>query len=132
MWLSRIGEHNPNDVLGEGYVDFFGGMSGEQLRFVPFNGACGPAQREWLRATLADCHARDEKVVLLSHLPLHHAAASWRNVAFDAPEVLNVIHESEAQVVCVLAGHKRKPRRNFSRYSQVTRSLSLSRSLVSR
>ena len=42
-------QQNPNDVLGkEGAVNFFEGLKGEEMRFVPFNGGLGESQLHWL------------------------------------------------------------------------------------
>ena len=99
--------HNPNDVLGDAPCDFFAGLEGENMRFVPFNGGCGGPQRAWLRTALAAARARGDAVAVFSHLPLFHEAASWRNVAFDAPEVLAELRAS-GNVAAVFAGHSHR------------------------
>ena len=58
---------NPNPVL-DGPCDFFEGLEGPSLRFVPFNGGLGDAQLAWLAATLEE--AGDAPVVVFSHLPV--------------------------------------------------------------
>jgi len=98
--------HNPNPVL-DGPCNFFEGLEGPAMRFVPFNGGLGETQRAWLADALAAAKRRGDAVVVLSHLPLYHEAASWRNVAFDAPEALADIHRA-GNVVCVLAGHSHR------------------------
>jgi len=98
--------HNPR-VLDSppGKVDYFADLSGEELRFVPFNGACGARQRAWLRDVLQDT---DKHVVILTHIPLCPHAASWRNVPWDAPELLQLLDEFADKVVCVFAGHSHR------------------------
>ena len=92
--------------------DYFKGMSGPDggetpaMRFVPFNGGVSREQLAWLRGELADAAARGERVVVLTHNPLHPAAASWRNVAFDAPELLDALH-AHARGGTVVAVRKR-------------------------
>lgn len=91
---------NPNPVL-EAPCDFFAGLAGPEMRFVPFNGGVGAAQRKWLETELGRA---DGPVVVFSHLPLFHESCSWRNVAWDAPEVLDVLQRS-GRVHSVVAGH---------------------------
>ena len=98
--------------------DYFKGMSGPDggetpaMRFVPFNGGVSREQLAWLREELADAAARGERVVVLTHNPIHPAAASWRNVAFDAPELLDALHAHARRgtVVAVRAPRARLPR----------------------
>ena len=99
-------KHNPNDVLG-GPCNFFEGLEGDAMRFVPFNGGCGPVQIAWLRDVLFAARTRGDVVVVFSHLPIFHEAASWRNVAFDAPEVLGELQAS-GNVAAVFAGHSHR------------------------
>jgi len=103
-------KHNPNDVIGgEGNVNFFEGLSGESLRYVPFNGGCGETQLQWLRETLSHARTRGNKVVVLTHVPIYHGASSWRTVTYDCKECLQVLHkEGQGAVVAVFAGHNHK------------------------
>ena len=100
-------KHNPNDVLGDRPCNFFEGLEGDAMRFVPFNGGCGPVQIAWLRDVLFAARTRGDVVVVFSHLPIFHEAASWRNVAFDAPEVLGELQAS-GNVAAVFAGHSHR------------------------
>lgn len=101
--VELLRKHNPRIVDAEpGTVDYFSDLEGDKLRFVPFNGACGREQREWLE----DLLSRTEKnVVVFSHLPLSAKAASWRNVAHDAPEILEILETHKDKVFAVFAGH---------------------------
>ena len=94
-------EKNPNPVLSDEPCNFFEGLKGEGLRFVPFNGAVGEEQRTWLAGVLERAPG---PCVVFSHLPLFHESCSWRNVAWDSPEVLEVLREA-GNVVAVVAGH---------------------------
>ena len=126
---------NPNPVL-DGQCDYFEGLEGPALRYVPFerprlikirsgthesrgilksplfpprrfNGGLGADQLAWLARTLDEAGRRGDAVVVLSHLPLYHEAASWRNVAYDAPDAARVMAEA-GNVCCVLAGHSHR------------------------
>jgi len=103
-------KHNPNDVVdGQGNVNYFSGLEGEQQRFVPFNGGFGARQLDWLRQQLKAAASQGDKVVILNHIPLFHEAASWKTVSYDCIEALEVLHEEGAScVVAVFAGHSHK------------------------
>ena len=94
-------EKNPNPVLSDEPCNFFEGLEGEGMRFVPFNGAVGETQRKWLAEVLSKAPG---PCIVFSHLPLFHESCSWRNVAWDSPEVLEVLREA-GNVVAVVAGH---------------------------
>ena len=92
---------------GKKAIDFFAGCKDESvMRYVPFNGGLGNKQREWLRKELQAAVKRNDRVVLLSHVPLYVGASSPRTVIYDADEVMELIHsEGHGSVVAVIAGH---------------------------
>eukprot|EP00966_Prymnesium_polylepis_P095476 2211647-Prymnesium_polylepis.1 len=100
-------EYNPNDVLGsQGAVNYFEGLSGRKMKYVPFNGGVGAPQLQWLRKEVVAARERGDRIVILAHLPLYAAAASERTVAYDCDEVLKILHEDGCgRVVAVFAGH---------------------------
>jgi len=100
-----LSEKNPN-YGQEPPFNFFEGLSDEQMRFVPFNGGFGAEQLAWLEAQLEGSRANGERVIIGSHLPINPAAASVRNIAFDADEALKLLGRYLAQVALYLAGHR--------------------------
>ncbi len=95
--------NNPNDTTREG-VDWHVGLQGSQRRFVPYNGAFGAVQREWLHGQLQQARAGGERVVLLSHVPVVNRDPC--NISWDAEEVLALLDGAGPGVVAaVLAGH---------------------------
>ena len=100
-------EYNPNDVLGkEGQVNFFAGLSGRKMRYVPFNGGVGAKQLVWLRREVVAARERGDRVVVLTHLPMYAPAASERTLMYDCDEVMKILHEDGfGSVVAVFAGH---------------------------
>jgi len=102
-----LNQHNPNDVLGkQGSVNYFEGLEGDKLRYVPFNGGIGSEQMKWFKTEVLASKEKNEKVIILSHLPLHHGSCSHRNVAFNSPDILSFIQtEGKGVVSLVLAGH---------------------------
>jgi len=103
--MRTITKHNPNDVVGG--TDWFSGMSGEERRFVPYNGGLGREQIRWLRAELSEAAAAGERVIVLSHVILHPQACDGTTMAWDYPKALEAIH-SAGCVVAVLCGHDHK------------------------
>jgi manganese-dependent ADP-ribose/CDP-alcohol diphosphatase len=99
-------KENPNDVLSGGNVNFFAGLSGPNLRFVPFNGGFGAAQLQWLRKTINESKAAAERVIIMTHVPIHPDAANVRAIAFDYDVLLSMLHtEGRGVVAAVFAGH---------------------------
>ena len=100
-------QRNPNSIAtGQGAVNYFEGLVGADQRYVPFNGGVGDEQLEWLVEELRTARSRRERVVVMTHLPLDHNAASHRTTAWNCDDVLDVLHsEGRGNVVAVLAGH---------------------------
>jgi manganese-dependent ADP-ribose/CDP-alcohol diphosphatase len=94
--------HNPNDMdRGDGW---FEGVASDKRHFIPVNGALGGEQLAWLRAQLAEALTADERVLVLSHIPLHPAASDGAGLPWDYEEALLALRACPA-VVAVLAGH---------------------------
>ena len=114
-------EKNPNPVLSDEPCNFFEGLEGEGMRFVPFNGAVGETQRKWLAEVLSKAPG---PCVVFSHLPLFHESCSWRNVAWDSPQVLGQVllpgRRAIHHVVAVVAGHSHH-RGGYARAAAVAR-----------
>ena len=100
---------------GQGSVNFFEGLTGMGSRFVPFNGGFGREQLEWFRETLEAARWSGERVIVLTHMPIHPMAcgrqahddpASAKNLPYDGPEAHRIIWEhGRGCVVAILAGH---------------------------
>merc|ERR1711991_282220 len=75
-----------------------GGLQGLDRRFVPYNGAFGAAQREWLHK---ECSG-PERVIVASHIPIKPGSAVNSTLLCDYEEVLEQLTPN---VVAVLSGH---------------------------
>lgn len=95
--------NNPNDIDTPG-VDWMAGLSGTDRRFVPFNGALGDEQLRWLETELAAADAAADRVVVLTHIPLHPGAGKPSCLAWNHDAVLEQLAAARG-VVAVLAGH---------------------------
>ena len=97
--------NNPNYTT-EGKFDFFAGMKGKQLRFVPFNGGLGEKQLQWLNETVKQAAASGERMFVFSHLPMEGRASNDKNIAYNYNRVLDILHQQGGrQVVAFFAGH---------------------------
>jgi manganese-dependent ADP-ribose/CDP-alcohol diphosphatase len=83
-------QHNPNDTRRFG-VDWTTGLSGLDLRNVPYNGSIGNSQLEWLAETLVLALESNEKCVLASHVSFIPGSNSMSCVVWNYQEVLDVL-----------------------------------------
>ena len=99
-----LSEKNPNNFEEKG-VDWTAGLSGKDQRFVPYNGAIGRSQLEWLRATLVAAQSSSEKCVVLSHISLVPGACSISCCIWNYGEVLEVLHNPTMTVTAKSSAH---------------------------
>jgi len=110
--VDMLAKENPN-VHPDGRAgDWFEGMedAGYRRRFVPYNGGFGREQLEWLKSELRSAARAGERVLVLSHVPLHPEACGGGNMAWDYEEALEVMRSEEAGgcVAAVFCGHDHK------------------------
>lgn len=98
-----IKQYNPNDIHTFG-VCWSEGLEGTDKRFMPYNGMLGTQQMEWLQETLKAGKENQEKVMVLTHIPIHPNAADNLCLLWNYKEVLELL-EGSGCVVAVLAGH---------------------------
>lgn len=101
--LALIQPNNPNDVLG--VSDWSKGLVGRNKRWMPFNGGVGPRQLAWLRSTLLEAEKDDERVIILTHVPICPGSASDVTLLWNYEEVLSVLQKRSGTVVAVFQGH---------------------------
>jgi hypothetical protein len=77
---SLLANHNPNNTRSQ-QVDWLKGLTGEERRFVPYNGAVGKEQLEWLRKELDS--EGDTKVIVATHVPLMPGSCCSETLAWD-------------------------------------------------
>lgn len=98
-------ENNPNFPEQENSPE---GLTGINRRFVGFNGAVGPIQLEWLEQTLETSRANGEKVIVLSHQPIHPESSNSVCLIWNYKEVLSVLRKFKDVVMASFAGHAHK------------------------
>ncbi|KAG8459289.1 hypothetical protein KFE25_014134 [Diacronema lutheri] len=100
-----LAQHNPHNVEGEG--NWAVGLASDKRHFVPYNGALGTPQLQWLAAELRDAAALGQRVVVLAHTPLHPHACGGSTMPWDYEDALRVLRDEGGGgvVVAVFAGH---------------------------
>ena len=109
--------HNPNPCAwGEPDApggNFFEGIRNTPAsRFVPFNGGLGAAQLAWLRASLAQARAAQQRVIVLSHVPFNPTSVClyeptvFSTLMYNYEEVLEALAPyAGSTVAAVFCGH---------------------------
>ncbi|NP_001080428.1 manganese-dependent ADP-ribose/CDP-alcohol diphosphatase [Xenopus laevis] len=100
--FNLLKEKNPNEDLNSPT-----GLEEEQ--FVLFNGGISPSQLDWIQSILTSSDKKEEKVFVVSHLPVHPDAADTMCLIWNYPEVLSML-QSHPCVVGYLAGHNHEGR----------------------
>ncbi|XP_040856908.1 manganese-dependent ADP-ribose/CDP-alcohol diphosphatase [Ochotona curzoniae] len=95
--MKMLQDHNPNAELNSPQ-----GLSEPQ--FVQFNGGFSREQLDWLNEVLTFSDTNQEKVVLVSHLPIYPEASDSVCLAWNYRDALRVIWSHQC-VVCFFAGH---------------------------
>ncbi|XP_077482548.1 manganese-dependent ADP-ribose/CDP-alcohol diphosphatase [Stigmatopora argus] len=98
--LDVIKQHNTHENLNTppGLFDDL------KQRFTKFNGGFSKPQLDWLDSVLSSADKNDEKVTIMSHLPVHPFSTTPMSLAWNFDELLSTI-QSHNSVVCFLAGH---------------------------
>lgn len=101
-----VGEHPGKNIL----TNYFAGYPPRSLerRWVPFNGRVGPQQLAWLEEELDSAAARGERVVLLSHVPVHpESSGDGSTLIWNYEDVLAILQSHAGRSVqLVVSGHQ--------------------------
>ena len=89
-------EHNKNHDKLEPYLNC--------PQYVAWNGAVSEKQLLWLHDELTAATKFKEKVILLSHIPLHPKASLNNSVCWNCEDILSTINSYTCVVAC-FAGH---------------------------
>uniref|UniRef100_A0A3Q2QZG3 Manganese-dependent ADP-ribose/CDP-alcohol diphosphatase n=1 Tax=Fundulus heteroclitus TaxID=8078 RepID=A0A3Q2QZG3_FUNHE len=73
-------------------------------RFTMFNGGYSREQLDWLESVLSAADEKQERVTIVSHLPVHPYSTDSVCLAWNYEDLLAVIR-SHSCVVCYMAGH---------------------------
>jgi manganese-dependent ADP-ribose/CDP-alcohol diphosphatase len=100
-------QNNPYN-FADGNINSPEGLDGLQRRFVAFNGALGTRQLEWLRKELEHSRRANEKVIIMSHNPIHPDSSSPICLIWNFDEVLGILRDFSDVVVASFSGHAHK------------------------
>lgn len=109
--LEFLKARNPNDIASNN-VDWTKGLSGLDRRFLPYNGAFGAPQLDWLRGELRSCKARQQRALVFTHVPIGVGSCDDVTLNWDFDAAIAILHDAEFRlannrslVVAVLQGH---------------------------
>jgi len=96
--------YNPNVFTKRG--DWFRDLPRERFKYVPFNGALGSVQHEWLRGILDQARSDGDTVLLFTHIPFVQSPGSYyeRTLTWDCDETLALTAQYD-NILAVFAGH---------------------------
>ncbi|XP_068439701.1 manganese-dependent ADP-ribose/CDP-alcohol diphosphatase [Clinocottus analis] len=97
--MRLVRQHNHNQDLNCPPVS--GGLL---QRFTMFNGAFSKDQLDWLGSVLSLADDKQERVTIVSHLPVHPCSTDAICLSWNFDELLALIR-SHSSVVCFMAGH---------------------------
>ncbi|XP_037318877.2 manganese-dependent ADP-ribose/CDP-alcohol diphosphatase isoform X1 [Pungitius pungitius] len=97
--MAVIKPHNNNEDLNCPPVFF-----GQLRRFTMFNGGFSRQQLDWLDSALSSAEDKQERVTIVSHLPIHPCSTADICLAWNFDELLAIIRR-HGSVVCFMAGH---------------------------
>ncbi|KAG7271619.1 hypothetical protein CRUP_009277 [Coryphaenoides rupestris] len=97
--LNILKEHNSNEDLNHPPAE-----EGMKRKFVKFNGGFSRDQLNWLDGVLSMSDENQEKVIIVSHLPVHPLSTEPICLAWNSEDLLAVIG-AHGCVVCFMAGH---------------------------
>ncbi|KAA8581015.1 manganese-dependent ADP-ribose/CDP-alcohol diphosphatase isoform X1 [Etheostoma spectabile] len=97
--MDLIKQNNTNEDLNCPPVS-----EGLQQRFTMFNGGFSKEQLDWLDSVLSSADDKQERVTLVSHLPVHPRSTEPMSLAWNYEQLLAVV-QSHGSVVCFMAGH---------------------------
>lgn len=98
--MNLLKQHNNNEDLNCPPASW-----GPEQRFTMFNGGFSKEQLDWLDSVLSSADEKQERVTIVSHLPVHPNSAALICLAWNYDELLAVIR-SHSSVVCYMAGHE--------------------------
>ncbi|EED94287.1 hypothetical protein THAPSDRAFT_16656, partial [Thalassiosira pseudonana CCMP1335] len=84
------------------------GLEGLSKRFVAFNGGVDEPQLAWLEQSLQSAKANGEKVIVLSHQPIHPCSTFPTCLIWNYEDVLSILRKYSNVVIASFSGHAHK------------------------
>merc|ERR1739844_466904 len=86
-------------------TDWFKGVPEEKHKFVPFNGALGHDQLEWIKNQLSEAESKKQLVCMFGHIPLTKNTHSSKCILWDSEDLQHLLKENGKHTVAYIAGH---------------------------
>ena len=100
-----LSSNNPNYPHNENSPE---GLEGLQKRFVAFGGGIDKPQLQWFESSLQSAKEDGERVIVVSHQPIH-PGSSWPTcLMWNYNEVLDVMRLYKDVIIASFAGHAHK------------------------
>jgi len=105
--LDYLSRYNPNDLRApRGSVDCSTGLRGLESRYLPMGGGYKGEQLRWLRGELEAARRSRERVIVMTHLPIHPGSAAAGALTWNFEEAMGALRSAGPGVVAaVLSGH---------------------------
>ena len=84
------------------------GLKGLSRRFVAFNGGVDEPQLEWLKSSLSKARENDERVLILSHQPIHPGSSFPTCLVWNYDEILDILRDFKDIIIASFSGHAHK------------------------
>lgn len=85
--------------------DWFGDLSKEDMRFVPYNGAVGDEQLAWFDAVLRAARDAAERCFVFCHMPCFVNACRPGGLLWNSEQLLAIMYRYQGTVAAVISGH---------------------------
>ena len=100
-----LSSNNPNYPHNENSPE---GLEGLSKRFVAFGGGIDTPQLEWFEASLQSAKKNNERVIVVSHQPIH-PDSSWPTcLMWNYSEILDIMRRNKDVILASFAGHAHK------------------------
>lgn len=97
-----LATHNPNYPHEENSPE---GLQGLSKRFVAFNGGIDSPQLEWFETSLQSAKENDERIIVMSHQPVHPESTWPTCLMWNYSEVLNIMRRYKDVIIASFSGH---------------------------
>ena len=102
---SILSKYNPNYPHNENSPE---GLSGLSKRYVAFGGGIDTPQLQWLQTCLQSSQEKNERVIILSHQPIHPDSSYPVCLMWNYSEVLTILRQYSHIILASFAGHAHK------------------------
>jgi manganese-dependent ADP-ribose/CDP-alcohol diphosphatase len=104
----QILTNNNSKNMKDGNENSPDGLLDTQRRYVAFNGGCGYKQLQWFNNILLLSRHNNEKVIIISHQPIHPKSTHPNCLIWNYNDVLNIMNHYNDIILVSFSGHAHK------------------------